>query len=81
MKTRFTAIFGVIGIVSCVCGVIFTVRNRMAVSIIGGADGPTSIFIAGKIAGKVIDGVFIRNIVVGSGLVALVALLWFIRKK
>ena len=46
----------VLGIGSCIIGLLFVflgavmkMKENTAVSIIGGADGPTSVFIAGKI--------------------------------
>ena len=53
MKRITGIILSVIGIITAVISLIFKVRGHMSVaksvSIIGGADGPTSIFIAGKI--------------------------------
>lgn len=40
-----------IGIVITVLGLILQVKGQMAVSIIGGTDGPTSVFFAGIVGG------------------------------
>lgn len=41
----------VIGIVTASINLILKVKGQMSVSIIGGSDGPTSVFVAGKIGG------------------------------
>lgn len=56
MKKKIAMILGVIGIGTiavCVVGGVYLFRNQNALSfsIIGGADGPTSIFLAGKLPG------------------------------
>lgn len=56
MKKKIAIILGAIGIVIiavCVMGSVYIVRDKDALSfgIIGGADGPTSIFLAGKLPG------------------------------
>ncbi len=56
MKKKIAMILGVIGIGTiavCVVGGVYVFRNQNALSfsIIGGADGPTSIFLAGKLPG------------------------------
>ena len=49
----------VLGIGSCIVGLLLVVfgglmrmKENTAVSIIGGADGPTSVFVAGKLNGE-----------------------------
>ena len=61
MKKRLGIIAGILGIVLAVIGIVLKQKENTAVSVIGGADGPTSIFIAGKLNG---DN-FIFMIVVG----------------
>lgn len=52
----------------------------MEVSIIGGADGPTSIFLAGKLPpGGYLTAAFAGGIAVGVLLTALI--IWYRRKK
>ena len=55
MKKFVGIILTVIGIVIAAISLIFKVNGQMSVarsvSVIGGADGPTSIFVAGKIGG------------------------------
>ena len=56
-----------------ILGIIAKTRKAFSVSIIGGADGPTSVFVAGKVgsdisAGLVIAGVVLITVVVAFGL-------------
>ena len=55
MKKFVGIILTVIGIVIAAISLIFKVNGQMSVarsvSVIGGADGPTSIFVAGEIGG------------------------------
>lgn len=51
MKKGIGIISCIIGILLAVIGVVMKVKGTMAVSIIGGADGPTSVFVAGKLNG------------------------------
>jgi len=45
------------------------ISNSSSIGIIGGADGPTSIFIAGRIgSGSVIGGLLIGVLLVGAGI-------------
>ena len=54
----------------------FAMKESVAVSIIGGADGPTSIFLAGKVGGSMIAYlVSLVVILIGVGIVV------YIRKK
>lgn len=58
-KIRIGAI--VIGVALIIMGVISKIKQRgMSVSIIGGADGPTSIFLAGKV-----DNLWMVGVIVG----------------
>lgn len=65
----------VIGIVTAAINLLLKVRGKMSVSIIGGADGPTSVFVAGKIGGiPTIIGII-------GGIVLFVAGIFIILKK
>lgn len=48
MKKIIACITGVLGVLCIVAGFLFQQKKAVSVSIIGGADGPTSIFLAGK---------------------------------
>ena len=49
MKKTMAIILGVIGLVLAGFSAVLKWKKQMSVSIIGGADGPTSIFLAGKV--------------------------------
>ena len=76
MKERLGIIAGILGIVLAVIGIVLKQKENTAVSVIGGADGPTSIFIAGKLNG---DN-FIFMIVVGIILLILAGVIFYKRK-
>lgn len=77
MKKILGIIFGAIGILVAVAGIILNVKERMSISIIGGADGPTSIFLAGKVG----TGVAIFPIVSGVVLLVVGIVLWCAGKR
>ena len=49
MKKILGIVLSVIGIVTVIVTVILKLKRQMSISIIGGADGPTSVFVAGKV--------------------------------
>ena len=65
MKKTMAIILGVMGLVLAGFSAVLKWKKQMSVSIIGGADGPTSIFLAGKggndfsVAGIVVGILFI----------------------
>lgn len=63
----------VVGVIIAVIGIFLKLKNNIAVSIIGGKDGPTSVFFAGKLG----DEPSILGIVVGILLVAVGIVLVF----
>lgn len=77
MKKIFAVILGVIGVIIAAAGIILKVKDQMAISIIGGADGPTSIFLAGKVG----TGVAISPIAIGVILLVIGIVLWCTRKR
>lgn len=78
MKKIIAVVAAVVGILLVAFGVSVKVKEAAAVSIIGGADGPTAIFVAGKIG----DGLLIGAILVGILLVvAGVVIYRKVRKK
>ena len=48
MKKILGIVAGIVGIISVIVGVALKMNNN-AIAIIGGADGPTSVFVAGKL--------------------------------
>ena len=63
MKKIIAIIVAVLGIILLAIGIDMKSNAAMAVSIIGGADGPTSIFLAGKIGDGFITGIILIGIV------------------
>lgn len=65
MKKRVGMIISIIGIILAVGGITYKVKKSMSAaisfSIIGKADGPTSIFLAGKVG----DGIPLAVAVIG----------------
>lgn len=89
MKKIIGIILIVVGIISTSIGAVtlllFNVKSNVAssVAIIGGADGPTSIFIAGKI-GAPMNGAIIVDfeaIIFGIGAFAIGLVLVLLKKK
>ena len=80
MKKAIGITLSVIGIIMAAISLVFKVNEQMSVakpvSVIGGADGPTSIFVAGKIGGTPA----ITGIIVGIVLLA-IGIFIFARKK
>ena len=78
MKKAIGITLSVIGIIMAAISLVFKVNEQISVtksvSVIGGADGPTSIFVAGKIGGTPA----ITGIIVG---IVLLAIFIFARKK
>lgn len=70
-------------IIPCIVGMLFVgfegimkVKENTAVSIIGGADGPTSIFVAGKLNGNLA----FELIIIGIVLLGVAGIAFFKRK-
>lgn len=80
MKKVIGITLSVIGIIMAAISLVFKVNEQISVtksvSVIGGADGPTSIFVAGKIGGTPA----ITGIIVGIVLLA-IGIFIFARKK
>lgn len=77
MKKAIGIGMGIIGVLLAIFGIIFKVKQNIAVSVIGGADGPTSIFVAGKVGGDV--SVF--AIIAGIVLIVVCGILLFKKKR
>lgn len=77
MKKTMAIILGVIGLVLAGFSAVLKWKKQMSVSIIGGADGPTSIFLAGKIE----NDFSVAGIVVGILLLVIAGLLMLRKKK
>lgn len=77
MKKIIAIILAVIGVILLLIGPIIKVKNQMAISVIGGADGPTSIFLAGTLG----DGVSLFFIVGGIAFVVAAVIMLITRRK
>ena len=71
MKKAVTAVLGLLGILAVCVGIDMKQKSAVAVSIIGGADGPTSIFLAGKVG----NDFSMAGIVIGILLIITAAIL------
>jgi oxaloacetate decarboxylase beta subunit len=66
---KFGAGIIALSIIIFITGVNMKINQRVSVGIIGGADGPTSIFVAGKVPeGLGIMGIFCGILLLGVGL-------------
>ena len=63
MKKVFWIVPCIVGILFIIFGGIMKAKEDTAVSIIGGADGPTSVFVVGKLNGNLTITLFIIGIV------------------
>ena len=69
-------VVSVIGVIIAIAGIIQRNRRSASISIIGGADGPTSIFLAGKVG----SAPAITGIVIGI-ILLIVGVILVMRKK
>lgn len=73
---KAAGIVGIIGAFLLLKGVIFKLTHKAsAIAIIGGADGPTSVFIAGKCGSHAAVSLIVL------GILLLLAAVWIFRKK
>lgn len=77
MKKIIAIILAVIGVILLLIGPIIKVKNQMAISIIGGADGPTSIFLAGTLG----DGISLFFLAGGIAFVVAAVIMLIARRK
>ena len=75
-KYMAVIIMGIMGILLTIAGVVSKAKKAVSISIIGGADGPTSVFLAGKVG----TGATVSLIIVGMILIAITIMLW-LRKR
>lgn len=76
MQKAVIVLLTILGVIITGMGLHWKNKKAMSISIIGGADGPTSVFIAGKVG----DGT--AGIMIGVGVVAVIlAVLLLYRQK
>lgn len=73
MRKHFGIITGILGVVLTVIGIVFKHKKDMSVGIIGGPDGPTSIYITG-------GNIFVGFIIIGIVLMILAGVIMYKRK-
>ena len=78
MKKVMIVIAAVLGILLAVIGVSWKLQDAASIGIIGGADGPTAVFVAGKIGEGFGIGVIALLFV---AVVAGVIIYWKVRKQ
>ena len=77
MKKILGIVAGIVGIISVIVGVALKMNNN-AIAIIEGADGPTSVFVAGKL-----NSVLVSILLIAIGVVMLIVaiIFYFLKKK
>ncbi|EEG57590.1 hypothetical protein CLOSTASPAR_00394 [[Clostridium] asparagiforme DSM 15981] len=76
VKKVLGIIMGILGLVLVIIEILLKMEESMSISVIGGADGPTSIFLAGRIGGNI----SILIIIVGVILMVIAGFILFKRK-
>ncbi|MBO5371820.1 MAG: sodium ion-translocating decarboxylase subunit beta [Lachnospiraceae bacterium] len=77
MKKILGILSGIVGFIIILGGIILKRKEAVSVSIIGGADGPTSVFLAGKVGNDFSE----VGIVAGVVLVVVAMVFLFIKKR
>jgi oxaloacetate decarboxylase beta subunit len=72
MKKIIGSVLTIFGIGIIILSLVLKVKGQTAISIIGGADGPTSIFLAGKVGGNFFVGVIVGVVLFAVGIFVLV---------
>lgn len=73
MKKTVGIVLAAMGLVAAVSGLILKARGYTSVSVIGGADGPTSIFLAGKVGGTwAVTGIIVGIVLLAIGIFILI---------
>lgn len=76
VKKVLGIIMGILGLVLVIIEILLKMEESMSISVIGGADGPTSIFLAGRIGGNISSLI----IIVGVILMVIAGFILFKRK-
>lgn len=77
MKKKAALLLCVFGVIIVSANIMLKINDNISVSIIGGADGPTSIFWAGKVG----EDFTLLGIIVGLILIVSAAILFVQRKR
>lgn len=76
MKKVLAVIAGMLGVLLVSIGIITKAKKAISVSIIGGADGPTSIFLAGKVGND-----FSMGLIVIGVILVVITIIFILRKR
>lgn len=76
MKKLIAALLGIAGIFCMVLGGIPQLKQGASISVIGRADGPTSIFLAGRVGDKYSIG-----LIIAGAAAILTAIVLFLKKR
>lgn len=63
MKKKIGFAAGLLGILLVVIAGVLKMKKNTAIAVIGGADGPTSIYLAGRLSGNVMTGAIVAGII------------------
>lgn len=75
MKKILGIVAGIVGIISVIVGVALKMNNN-AIAIIGGADGPTSVFVVAKL-----NSVPVSLLIVIGIVLLMVAMIFYLKRK
>lgn len=75
MKKILGIVAGIVGIISVIVGVALKMNNN-AIAIIGGADGPTSVFVVAKL-----NSVPVSLLIVIGIVLLIVAMIFYLKRK
>lgn len=64
MKKVITILGSIVGILLIIIGVLSRSKKNMKISIIGGADGPTSVFLAGKVGNNYWLAIIVAGVII-----------------
>ncbi len=77
MKKMISMVLGGFGVILAILGISGIVKGSHAISIIGGTDGPTSIFVAGKVGADY----SVIEIIIGIILISIACVMIFRKKQ
>jgi oxaloacetate decarboxylase beta subunit len=72
MKKIIGSILTILGMGITISSLIVKIKGQMAISIVGGADGPTSVFLAGKVGNGFFAGFIVGVVLFAVGIFMLV---------
>lgn len=72
---------GIGGITLIATAIRFRLKKRMAIAVIGGADGPTSVFIAGKLGVHTFKMLFIMGLFIAGLILLVLGIVWILKGR